>query len=292
MMVSNSNLFIKLFLAFIFILNVQSSHAQENDEGMTWDSYMDNNGGGDISQSVTGGIRVEDILEKPYEYHYASFGKSDPFIPPMLTSSDAEGARLEIPIVSVLQEYPVADLKMVGQWELQNGERKAFIMTPKGEGVITIVGDVIGQKGGKVLSIENKFVTIREFTLAPDGTREFSDVKIAMGDNEKKGEDKIIMQSGDPDAEGYKPEDLLPAGLLENDPDIVARKEKAMMKKDGNIAKNANVIQENADRRGEAEKMQKNIEQAKPIVKDQGVNNQMPANKLVPQNKPPLQPRE
>ena len=89
-----------------------------------------------VAQEVTKGLRVEDVVEPPTEYHYAAFGKPDPFVAPMLAreslvaSSIVSG--LEVPIVSPLQRHEINELSLVGIWQLRSGERKALILTPHG----------------------------------------------------------------------------------------------------------------------------------------------------------------
>src|SRR5690606_31519719 len=131
-----------------------------------------------VAQEITGGVRVEDIVEPPSEYRYAAFGKPDPFVPPMVVSEDGVDGPgpIEIPIVSPLQLFPIGQLRVVGIWQLSSGERKALIMAPPREsqssqGIIVKNGDPVGQRGGRILAIGDDFLTVREFTLAPDGTR-------------------------------------------------------------------------------------------------------------------------
>jgi len=160
---------------------------------ISWDSYLDISEGEGIAADITNGIRVEDIVEPPSQYRYAAFGKADPFIPPMLTGY--KESSLEIPIVSVLQRYRVGNLRIVGLWEITTGERKALIMTPKEEGIIATVGDSIGKRGGKILSIEEDSVNVREFTLAPDGTRQFEDTMMYLGNEQPDEEEAILLQA-------------------------------------------------------------------------------------------------
>jgi Tfp pilus assembly protein PilP len=144
-------------------------------EDETWESYTDFSGVSDVAKEVTGGIRVEDIVEPPNEYHYAAFGRPDPFVPPLVTDEAITVNPLEIPIVSPLQQFALSQLEVVGIWQLSTGERKAMVMTPQGEGIIVKGGDPIGSRGGKILGIGDDFLSIREFSLAPDGTRQFQD---------------------------------------------------------------------------------------------------------------------
>jgi Tfp pilus assembly protein PilP len=149
-----------------------------------WDSYEDKVGG--AAEEITKGVRVEDIIEPPSDYRYAAFGKGDPFVPPVITEEATVINPLEIPIVSPLQRYRLQELSLVGIWQHSSGERKAMIMTPANElggsqGIIIKNGDPIGQKGGRILGIGDDYLTIREFTLAPDGTRQYEDQQMFMG---------------------------------------------------------------------------------------------------------------
>ncbi len=173
-----------------------------------WDSYSDVNNQGSMAQEITKGVRVEDIVEPPSDYRYAAFGKPDPFVPPLVTAERPSGPNsLEIPIVSPLQRFAVRDLRLVGVWQLASGERKAMVMTPSrgaeeggstaGEGIIIKNGDPIGTHGGKILGIGDDFLTVREFSLAPDGTRQYEDQQMYMGKrNPDDQPGKIIFRPG------------------------------------------------------------------------------------------------
>ena len=173
-----------------------------------WESYT---GEDTISgQEVNSGVNVQDIVSASHEYNYASFGKSSPFIPPLLSS---HLAKLEIPIVSVLQRYFLEQLTVVGIWTLENNARKALVMTSENEGVIVAVGDPIGNRGGKIISIEPNLVKVREFSLAPDGTRQFEDFDLWLGNEFPVEQEKIIIKSnklsGAGGVEGFIGQDFL-----------------------------------------------------------------------------------
>jgi Tfp pilus assembly protein PilP len=184
---------------------LKDNAADEEKAAETWDSYSEAGTGG-VAQDITKGVRVEDIVEPPSDYRYAAFGKADPFVPPMVTSDKPAGpGNLEIPIVSPLQRFEVGTLQLVGVWQLASGERKAMVLTPgtsdgssaAGQGIIVKNGDPIGTRGGKILGIGDDFLTVREFTLAVDGTRQYEDQQMYMGTrspDEKPG--KIIFKPG------------------------------------------------------------------------------------------------
>lgn len=154
-----------------------------------WSSSVDSSAES-TAKEITKGVRVEDIVEPPSEYHYASFGKPDPFVPPLLPpppvpEKGTGPSSLEVPIVSALQRYPIDSLRIVGIWQHSNGDRKALILTPLGSeqdglGVIVRAGDPIGNRGGKILAIANDFIAVREFFLAPDGIRQYEDRRMLM----------------------------------------------------------------------------------------------------------------
>jgi Tfp pilus assembly protein PilP len=166
------------------------ARASSDDMEASWDSFNEASGKG-VAAEITKGVRVEDIVEPPAEYHFASFGKQDPFIPPILPSNSKPGetaataGSLEVPIVSALQRFSLDNLMVVGIWQLSNGDRKAMVLTPPGEtgggqGIIVKIGDPIGNRGGRILAIGGDFLTVREFYLAPDGTRQFEDRRLPM----------------------------------------------------------------------------------------------------------------
>jgi len=131
------------------------------------------------ARELPSNARVEDIVEPSADYHYAGFGKADPFQPPVTIKSIVPDA-VEIPIVSPLQRHPLSALKLVGVWARSPGDRKALLMTPGMEGIIVRVGDLAGNGGGKVVAIDDSSVVVREFLIANDGTRQFSDVRLVF----------------------------------------------------------------------------------------------------------------
>ncbi len=131
------------------------------------------------ARELPSNARVEDIVEPSADYHYAGFGKADPFLPPVAIKAIVPDA-VEIPIVSPLQRHPLSALKLVGVWARSPGERKALLMTPGMEGIIVRVGDLAGNGGGKVVAIDDGSVLVREFLIANDGTRQFSDVRLVF----------------------------------------------------------------------------------------------------------------
>lgn len=134
---------------------------------------------GATASELPANARVEDIVEPSADYHYAGFGKPDPFQPPLSVRAIVHDA-VEIPIVSPLQRYGLKDLRLVGVWARTNGVRKALVLTPTMEGIIIKVGDLVGSGGGKVMAIGDSTVVVREFLIANDGTRQFSDVRLVF----------------------------------------------------------------------------------------------------------------
>ncbi len=179
----------------------KSSEKSSTDEMAAGDTTLDSapvyegdeNSGDDDSQEfgapareLPANARVEDIVEPSADYHYAGFGKADPFQPPFAIKAIVPDA-VEIPIVSPLQRFALKDLKLVGVWARASGERKALVMTPTMEGIIVKVGDLVGSGGGKVMSISESAVLVREFLIANDGTRQFSDVRLIFADKTVSG---------------------------------------------------------------------------------------------------------
>lgn len=143
---------------------------------------------------------VEIILDKEGHYTYSSYQLPNPFLPPMI---EDHIAKVEIDVVSILQQFDVDSLNLVGTWKLDNGTSYALIVTPsqgkngKKEAVTVKVGDPAGINGGHIFEIKKDEVIIREFSLAPDGTRQFVDKNILLNPNknEHKNEHKITIQA-------------------------------------------------------------------------------------------------
>ena len=151
----------------------------------TWDSYAEATVINSAAQDVTMGVRVEDIVEPPTDYQFAAFGKGDPFVPPLYLKEDIASAvdPIEIPIISPLQRHPIANLVVAGIWENADGTRKALILVPDAASPVGIVSrkdDPIGINGGRILAINKESVTVREFRLAPDGTRQYDDKQLTL----------------------------------------------------------------------------------------------------------------
>lgn len=188
--------FIKFTLGFFLLMLPPLAYAADKEtEKSAPDSISDENenDGDEESQEfgapareLPANARVEDIVEPSADYHYAGFGKADPFQPPFAIKAIVPDA-VEIPIVSPLQRFPLKDLKLVGVWARSNSERKALVMTPTMEGIIVKIGDLVGAGGGKVISISESAVLVREFLIANDGTRQFSDVRLIFSDKTVSG---------------------------------------------------------------------------------------------------------
>ena len=186
-----------------------------------WDSYSDLKHNTSVAKEVTNGVRVEDIVEPPTDYHYASFGKSDPFSPPVVVRdaviAPEAASALEIPLVSPLQRYPLESMQLVGIWQLKSGERKAMVMVREGTGlasvgVIVKTGDLMGSSGGKIIGIGDDFVNVREFTLALDGTRRFEDKQLLLS---KRSDDDVATKIR------FVPGDAKPQIISERDNAVV-----------------------------------------------------------------------
>lgn len=152
---------------------------------------------------LTQSISVNSWVEEQ-DYHYASMTYSNPFVPPLLSTLMA---RLVIPIESPLQKHQLLNLKVVGIWTLRNLETRAMIATPDNEAAVVQVGSPIGRRGGTVAAIDATSITVREFSLMSNGTRQYEDLKIWIEDEEPKfQENNIILNSskaGMPNSFGY-----------------------------------------------------------------------------------------
>lgn len=184
---------------------------------------------------------TEEILNPPDEYHYAAFGKPDPFVKPIApppesvrTTRDGDTEQsndpnkpkdsYEIPLVSALQ-VSLNLLRVKGIWEVGGGERKALIgvigssPTSALQGLITKVGDPIGLSG-KIIKIEENAVITRQYRLREDGSREFEDIALTLGTTipgnnanapEKQRKGKVILNPGKSPVVKFDDEPLVPA---------------------------------------------------------------------------------
>ncbi len=202
------------------------------------------------AEDITRSIRIEDIVEPPSDYHYASFDRPNPFQAPDLNIIDrmAEGAGLngvagggtangdpvagaeaaagklvygaEIPMISALQNFALKDLRLKGIWQSDAMERRAIVMTPKREGIIVKVGDPIA--AGKILEINKEYLVVREYRIKSDGAREYEDKEMYLGPAPIKGRGVIKLDPGKepqflpPKAGGVQPEGD-PLNLLRRD---------------------------------------------------------------------------
>lgn len=130
--------------------------------------------------NITNIVNIEEVKTKEAEYSYKAFSLPDPFIPPLANAYKEEDEE-EI-IIAPLSKYNLAELQLVGIWSTDNNNNNALIITPENEGVICSNGDLIGNKDGTIISIEENLLTVREFINNPDGTRTFSDRKLFLGD--------------------------------------------------------------------------------------------------------------
>ena len=148
-------------------------------------------------------VKIDEIIENSGDYHYAAFGAPNPFARPEsivsgLANKDSEDVSIngvEIPMVSSLQRFPLNNLRLNGIWQLDNGERRALILTPENEGVIIKINDPIA--AGKVIAIEDKKIKTRQFSIRNDGVREYSEVDIYIASYKDKPSGKIILEPGE-----------------------------------------------------------------------------------------------
>ncbi|MHB1677273.1 MAG: pilus assembly protein PilP [Sulfuriferula sp.] len=110
--------------------------------------------------------KVEPLPEmKPYEvFTYNAFDLPDPFKPRKLTLSLGEGGGLQPDLnrpKELLESFALESLKMVGVLKKKN-EIYAVIQTP-GKIIYTVkVGNYLGQNFGKVVSITDTQVKLKE----------------------------------------------------------------------------------------------------------------------------------
>lgn len=202
------------------------------------------------AEDITRSIRIEDIVEPPSDYHYASFDRPNPFQAPDLNivdrltdGADANGAAAgggiagdpatgsgaaagklvygaEIPMISALQNFALKDLRLKGIWQSDAMERRAIVMTPKREGIIVKLGDPIA--AGKILEINKEYLVVREYRIKADGAREYEDKEMYLGPAPLKGRGVIKLDPGKepqflpPKAGGVQPEGD-PLNLLRRD---------------------------------------------------------------------------
>jgi len=139
-----------------------------------------------IKEVTGGGLTIEEIIEPVVDYNYASFDKEDPFIAPYIKKQKpewSESSVKETPIISVLQEFELSELKVVGIWQGDKGERKSLIMAGTTEAVVTRVGDPIGRRSGKILAIGENSLIVREMRYGPDGTAQYEDIDMPLQRN-------------------------------------------------------------------------------------------------------------
>ena len=166
----------------------------------------------DVGEDISERTSVQDILGPPDVYHYAGFGKRDPFMPPedlsaVIDSNSPNG--YEIPIVSPLQK-PLSNLTVGGIWELKDGGKRALVLVePGSEGIIAKTGDPIGL-AGKIVGISTQGVLVREYNIREDGSRDFTDKLLGFGTpvTDKLAGDKIVLKPGAQPKVEKKPEDI------------------------------------------------------------------------------------
>lgn len=147
-------------------------------------------------------VKIDEIMENSGDYHYAAFGAPNPFARPEsivsgLANKDTDEISIngvEIPMVSSLQRFAIDRLKLNGIWQLDNGERRALILTPENEGVIVKINDPIA--AGKVIAIEDKRLKTRQFSIRNDGVREYSEVDLYIEGYKDKPSGKIVLEPG------------------------------------------------------------------------------------------------
>lgn len=171
--------------------------SQENSEVDGWDSAARRFDQHDPANTVTKGVRVEDIIEPTSDYRYVAARRKNPFVPDLVLGRAIKQKELnpndvEIPIINPLQSFSANQLAVIGVWEGSDGVWKALIQTPANQGIETKLGDPAGNSGGRIMSITPDAVVVREFSVRADGTREYRDIPLYMGsDKPVSGEGNI-----------------------------------------------------------------------------------------------------
>jgi hypothetical protein len=164
--------------------------------GSVWDSAGDFEDPSIAGVDVSTWFELENVSDPVGIYRYSSFGKADPFVAPIEQSIPESQTSLEIPIVSPLQ-VGIGTLKVVGLWSLEDGTRRALVLTQAGQGIIAKVGDPIGLSG-KILDITPSGIISRQYRLRSDGAREFSDTSIPFitSGESSEVEKKVVLNPG------------------------------------------------------------------------------------------------
>lgn len=141
-------------------------------------------------------LQLKEIVEPKADYNYASFGRPDPFVQPELGGGSSKGPidGKVIQMTSPLQGFAIGELTVKGVWQSSNGEVRAVVQTPKGEGVVVKNGDPISS--GKVLTVAKDKLKVRLFRLRADGVREFEDVTMPVGINVRPKRGEIRLEPG------------------------------------------------------------------------------------------------
>ena len=133
-------------------------------------------------------------------------------------------------MISPLQRYPLEQLHVKGIWLLDDGTKKAIVMTPSQEGVIVKVGDPIS--AGKILDIKKNRIVVRQYKIRRDGAREYDDEDLYLGPSSADRKQFISLKPGEkakfsPPEEQMKPEEEVGAadegaeeGAAEKEPPV------------------------------------------------------------------------
>ena len=169
---------------FVLLLVICSGlgFAEEASDDSTDDNVQD------VIDKLEAGVRIDDIVEPTAGYHYSSFSKKDPFSYPTTDSLSDDDF-----ISSRLQKFDVTSLQVVGIWKLSTGISRALVLTPDNEGIVVSVGSSIGKNNGEVLDIARRKIVVREYTITPDGTRQFNDINMPIA--KEKNETTTIVDS-------------------------------------------------------------------------------------------------
>ncbi len=162
---------------------------------------------------VTDVAKIEDIIEPEIDFQFVSFGKDDPFLPPMTINEDGSLKSLDVlhaakkekkagdfekAIVSPLQKYDLRKIKVIGIWQLSSGERKAMVRVDKqigggSEAFVIGKGSLIGNQFGKVIGISSDKITVREFVILHNGKEHYINTDKYLGDKGPKSKNEVLV---------------------------------------------------------------------------------------------------
>lgn len=165
------------------------SSEDEDTEYESGDDADDSESSGGLSSlDISRELSVEEVEEQEPLYKFSLLGENDPFVPKILLVHFQDSAKFvqqaeEFPDTPLLLKHPLESYQLKGIWSV-GLDTKGLIITPPPEnrGIVVEIGDLLGDKNGKIIEINKDGLIVRESFTDEELQRKINDRTLSLFD--------------------------------------------------------------------------------------------------------------